>query len=167
MGTWLKFLRIHCPLFTQHLPMLVPTSTLIHRILWRAGCTFITVVVSDSFNLWTSAYQASLSFTISQSLLDSCPLSGWCHATILSSFVPFSSRLQSFLAWGSFPMSWLFAWGGQSIGASASASVLPMNIQDWFPLAWTGWISLLSKGLSRVFSSTVHLKAPVLQCLAK
>ena len=85
---------------------------------------------------------------------NSCPLSRWCHPTISSSVVPFSFCLQSFPASGSFPMSGLFASGGQSIGASASASVLPMNIQDWFPLGWTGWISLQSKGLSRVFSNT-------------
>ena len=81
-----------------------------------------------------------------------CPLSQWCHPTISSSVTPFSSRPQSSLTSGSFPMSWLFASGGQSIGTSASASVLPMNIQDWFLLGWTGWISLKSKGLSRVFS---------------
>ena len=78
---------------------------------------------------------------------NSCPLSWWCHPTISSSFTPFSSCLQSFQASGSFPMSWLFTLGGQSIGTSASASVLPMNIQDWFPLGLTGWISLQSKGL--------------------
>ena len=89
---------------------------------------------------------------------DSCPLSWWCHLTISSSVVPFSSCLQSFPASGSFQMSQLFASGGQSIGASASASVLPMNIQDWFPLGWTGWISLQSKGLSRVFSNTTVWK---------
>ena len=88
---------------------------------------------------------------------DSCPLSQWCHAAILSSVVPFSC-LQSFPASGSFPMSWIFTSGGQSIRASASASVLPMNIQDWFPLGWTGWISLQSKGFSRVFSSTTVWK---------
>ena len=85
---------------------------------------------------------------------NSCPLSQWCHPIISSSVVPFSSRLQSFPASGSFPMSQFFASGGQSIGVSASTSVLPMNIQDWFPLGWTGWISLQSKGLSRVFSNT-------------
>ena len=78
---------------------------------------------------------------------DSCPLSRWCHPTISSSVVPFSSGPQSFPTSGSFQMSQLFASGGQNIGASASISVLPMNIQDWFPLGWTGWISLLSKGL--------------------
>ena len=89
---------------------------------------------------------------------NSCPLSWWYHPTISSSVVPFSSHLQSFPASVSFPMSQLFASGGQSIGVSASVSVLPMNIQDWFPLGWTGWISLLSKGLSRVFSNTTVQK---------
>ena len=84
---------------------------------------------------------------------NSCPLSRWCHPTISSSVAPFSSCLQSFPASGSFPVSQLFASGGQSIEVSASASVLPMNIQDWFPLGLTGLISLLSKGFSRVFSS--------------
>ena len=85
---------------------------------------------------------------------DSCPSSQWCHPTISSSVIPFSSRLQSFPASGSFPMSQLFASGGRSIGPSALASVLPMHSQDWFPLGWTGWNSLQSKGLLRVFSST-------------
>ena len=89
---------------------------------------------------------------------DACLLSQWCHPTISSSVVPFSSCLQSFPASGYFLMSWLFASGGQSIGASASASVFPMNIQDWFPLGWTGLISLQSKGLSRVFSNTAVQK---------
>ena len=84
---------------------------------------------------------------------NSCPLSQWCHPTISSSVIPFSSCLQSFPISGSFPVSQFFASGGQSIRVSASASVLPMNIQDWFPLGWTGWISLQSKGLSRVFSN--------------
>ena len=83
---------------------------------------------------------------------NSRPSSWWCHPTISSSVVPFSSCLQSFPASGSFPVSQFFASGGQSIGVSASTSVLPMNIQDWFPLGWTGWISLEFKGLSRVFS---------------
>ena len=83
-----------------------------------------------------------------------CPLSRWCHPAISSSVIPFSSCPQSLPASGSFPISQLFAWGGQSIGVSASASVLPMNTQDWSLLGWTGWISLQSKGLSRVFSNT-------------
>ena len=85
---------------------------------------------------------------------NSCPSSRWCHPAISSSVVPFSSCPQSLPASGSFPMSQLFAWSGQSIGISASASVLPMNTQDWSPLGWTGWISLQPKGLSRVFSNT-------------
>ena len=89
---------------------------------------------------------------------NSCPSSWWCHPTILSFVVPFSSHLQSFPASGSFQMSQFFASGGQSIGVSASASVLPMDIQDWFPLGWTGWIFLQSKGLSRVFSNTTVQK---------
>ena len=78
---------------------------------------------------------------------NSCPLSQWCHPTISSSVIPFSSCLQSLPASGSFPISQFFASGSQSIGVSTSASVLPMNIQDWFPVGWTGWISLQSKGL--------------------
>ena len=93
---------------------------------------------------------------------NSCPLSWWCHPNISSSVSPFSSCLQSLPTSGSFPMSQFFAWGGQRIGISALASVLPMNIQDWFLLAWTGWISLQSKGLSRVFSSQ-NLKASTLR----
>ena len=85
---------------------------------------------------------------------NSCASRQWCHPTISSSVVPFSSCPQSFPASGSFPVSQFFSWGGQSIGASASASVLSMNIQDWSPLGWTGLISLLSKRLSRVFSNT-------------
>ena len=94
---------------------------------------------------------------------NSCPLSQWCHPTIASSVVPFSSCLQSFLASGSFQMSQFFTSGGQSIGVSASTSVPPMNIQDWFHLVWTGWISLHSKGLSRVFSQHHSSKASILR----
>ena len=85
------------------------------------------------------------------------PLSWWCHPIISSSVIPFSFP-QSFLASGSFPMSRLLAWGGQRIRVSASESILPMNIQDWSPLGWTGWISLQSKGLSRVFSNIIAQK---------
>ena len=86
--------------------------------------------------------------------LNSCPLSQWCHPTISFSVVPFSSCPQSFPELGSFPVNHFFASGVQSIGGSASASVLPINIQDWFPLGWTALISLQSRGLSRVFSNT-------------
>ena len=89
---------------------------------------------------------------------DSGPLSQWCYPAISSSVIPFSSCPQSFLAWGSFPMSQHFARGGQNIGVSASTSVLPMNTQVWSPLGWAGWISLQSKGLSRVFSNTTVQK---------
>ena len=85
---------------------------------------------------------------------NSCASSQWCHPAISSSVVPFSSCLQSLPASGSFPISQLFAWGSQSIAVSASASLPPMNTQDWSPLGWTGWISLQSKGLSRVFSNS-------------
>ena len=88
----------------------------------------------------------------------SCPLSWWCHPTISSSVIPFSSHLQSFPASESFQMSRFFASGGQSIGVSASESVLPVNTQDWFPLGWAGWISLLSKKLSRIFSNITFQK---------
>ena len=89
---------------------------------------------------------------------NSCPLSQWCHPTTSSSVIPFSSCLQSFPASGSFPVSQFFTSGSPSIGVSTSASVLPMNTQDWFPLGWTGWISLQSKRLSRVFSNTTVQK---------
>ena len=89
---------------------------------------------------------------------NSCPLSRWCHPTISSSVIPFSSCPQSFPASGSFPMSQLFVSDGQSTGVSASTSDLPMNTQDWSPLGWTGWISLQSKQLSRVFSNTTVQK---------
>ena len=97
---------------------------------------------------------------------NSYPPIQWCHPAISSSFVPFSSCPQSLPASGSFPMSQLFAWGGQSIGVSASASVLPMNTQDWSPLGWTGWISLQSKGPSRVFSNTTVQKLIIFWCSA-
>ena len=89
---------------------------------------------------------------------NSCASSWWCHPAISSSVVPFSSCPQSIPTSESFPMSQLFAWGDQSIGVSTSASVLPMNTQDWSPLVWTGWISLQFKGLSRVFSNTTVQK---------
>ena len=89
---------------------------------------------------------------------NSCLLSRWCHSAVSFSVIPFSSCPQSFPVSGSFQMSWLLTSSGRSIGVSASASVLPMNIQDWFPLGWTGWISLLSKGFSRAFSNTIVQK---------
>ena len=106
---------------------------------------------------WTVAHQASQSFTVSRVCSNSCTLSQWCHP-IISSVIPFSSCPQSFLASGSFPVNWLFASDGQTIGASASASVLPVNIQGSFPLGLSGWFPLLTKGLSRVFSRTTIQK---------
>ena len=90
---------------------------------------------------------------------NSCPSSRWCHPAISSSVVPFSSCPQSLPASGSFPMSQLFTWSGQSIGVSASASVLPMDTQDWYPLGWTGWISLQSKGLTRFIKVSTNILA--------
>ena len=115
-------------------------------------------LVSLFATAWTAACQPSLSFTISWSLFKHMPLSWWCHSTVSSSVAFFSFCLQSSPASASFPMSWLFTSGGQSTEASASASVLPRNIQGWFPLGLTNLISLLSKGLSRVFSSTTTQK---------
>ena len=125
----------------------------------RALLLFNHSVLSDA--LRTHGLQHARLFCPPPSLgvcSNSCPLSRWCHPTISSSVVLFSSCLLSFPASGSFPVSWLYASGGKSIGVSASASVLPMNIQDWFPLGWRGWISLQSKGLSRVFSNTTVQK---------
>ena len=123
-------------------------------------CFFSSVqsVVPDS--LWPHGLQharPSCLSPIPRVYPNSCPLNQWCHPTISSSVIPFSC-LQSFPASGSFQMSQLCMSGGQNIGVSASTSVLPVNIQDWFPLGWTGWISLQSKGLSRVFSNTTVQK---------
>ena len=107
---------------------------------------------------WIAACQASLSITISRSSLNSHQSSWWCHPAISSSVVPFSSCPQTLPASESFPMSQLFASGGQSTGVSALASVLPKNTQGWSASEWTGWISLQSKGLSRVFSNTTVQK---------
>ena len=107
---------------------------------------------------WTTAHQASLSITSSQSLPKLMSIESVMPSSISSSVVPFSSCPQSIPASETFPMSQLFPWGGQSIGVSALASVLPMNTQDWSPLGWTGWISLQSKGLSGVFSNTTVQK---------
>ena len=119
---------------------------------------FSCSVMFDSATPWTAACRASLSITNSRSLLKLMSIESVIHPTISSSVVPFSSCLQSSPASGSFPMNQLFTSNGQSIGASASASVLPMNIQDCFPLRLTGWISLLSKRLSRIFSNTTAQK---------
>ena len=107
---------------------------------------------------WIAARQASLSITNSQNLLKLKFIESMMPSSHLNSLIPFSSHPQSLPASGSFPVSQLFAWGGQRIGVSVSASVLPMNTQDWSPSGWNGWISLQSKGLSRVFSNTTVQK---------
>ena len=143
---------------------------------WPRDRTWFSRIAGRFFTTWTTSSDQFSHLVMSDSLRphelqharppcpspmpgvysNSCPLSQWCHPTISSSVVPFSSHLQSFPASESFQMSQLFTSGGQSIGTLASTSVLPMNTQDWSPLGWTGWISLQSKGLSRVFSNTVH-----------
>ena len=125
----------------------------------QSGNQFSHSVMSDS--LWPRGLQHArlpCPSPTPRSYSNSCPLSQGCHPAISSSVVPFSSHLQSFPAPGSFQISQFFTSSGQSIGISASASVLPVNMQDWFPLGWTSWLSLQSKGLSRVFSNTTVQK---------
>ena len=112
------------------------------RILGFLCCCSVTQLGQILCDPWI-AHQASCPLPSTGACSNSCPSSRWCHPTVSSSVVPFSSRLQSFPASGSFPMSQLFASGGQSIGASASASALPVHTQGWLPLGWTGWISLV------------------------
>ena len=161
------------PNFTnQLLRRFIPTSIFV-KVRLRHFLFFIVLETKASRCFFTSVGQFSCS-VVSDSLRphglqhsrlrcpsptpracsNSCPSSWWCHPTIPSSVVPFFFHLQSFPALGSFQMSQFFSSGGQSIGVSALPSVLPVNIQDWFPLGWTGWISFQSKGLSRVFSNT-------------
>ena len=142
--------------------MVVPYPQLLHScelVFSISSVQFSCSVTSDS--LWPHGLQHARPPCPSPTprvYTNSCPLGQWCHPIISSSVVPFSSPHQSFPALGSLQMSQFFASGGQSIGVSASASVLPMNIQDWFPLGWTCWISLQSKGLSKVFSNTTIQK---------
>ena len=142
------------------------------RVLWKQVHVFQALLLQDkpehwivsqfshsvmSDSLWPHGLQHAKPPCLSPTprvYSNSSPLSRWCHLTISSSVVPFSSCFQSFPASGSFPMSQFFTSGGQSIGVSASALVLPMNIQDWFPLGLTGWLSSQSERLSRVFSNT-------------
>ena len=138
-------------------PLSSPTKTL--ELLLKGICCCLVTVMSNS--LWHDELQHTRLLCPPPSpgaYSNSCPLSPWCHPTILSSVTPFSSCPQSFPSSGSFPMNQFFASRGQSIVSSASASLLPMDIQGWFPLGWTGLISLQSKGLSRVFSSTTFQK---------
>ena len=154
-----KFLRSIRSL-NKHLAIWLANTFLMNFSLF--GRCFSSVQLFSRVRLfvtpWTTARQASLSITIPRVHPNPCPLNQWCHPNTSSPATPISSCLQSFPAWGSWPMSQPFASGGQSIGASASSSVLPMNIQDWFPLGCTGLISLQSKGLSRVFSNTTVQK---------
>ena len=138
-------------------PCLVSSLVNYHQIAMTFACIsqFSRSVVS--YSLWPHGLQhASLPCPSPTpgAYSNSCPSTQWCHPTISSSVIPFSSHPEAFLASGSFQMSQFFTSVGQSIGVSTSASALPMNIWDWFPLGWTGWISLQSKGLSRVFSNT-------------
>ena len=126
---------------------------------WINSVQFSHSVISNS--LWPRGLQhTSLPCTspTPRACSKSFPSSLWCHPIISSSVVPFSSCLQSFPASGSFPVSWFFTSGGQCVGISAIASVLPMNIQDWFPFGWTGWISLQPKGVTRAFCNTTIQK---------
>ena len=125
------------------------------QIIFHDSVQFSRSVVSDSLQPHESQHTRPPCPSLTPGVYsNSCRLSQWYHPTISSSVIPFSSHLQSFPASGSFQMSQFFVSGGQSIGALTSASALSMNTQDWFPLGWTGWISLQSKGLSRVFSNT-------------
>ena len=126
---------------------------------WVSSVQFSRLVVSDSLRPHELQHARPPCPSPTAGVYpNSCPSSPWCHPAISSSVVPFSSCPQSLPASESFSMSHLFAWGGQSIGVSALALVLPMNSQDWSPVEWTGWISLQSKGLSRVFSNTTVQK---------
>ena len=141
------------------LPLLFLVLLIILPFNLFSSVQFSRSVMSDS--LWTHGLQQArlpCPSPTPRAYPNSCPLSQWCIQSISSSLIPFSSCRQSFQASRSFQMSQLFTSGGQNIGVSASTSVLSMNIQDWFPLEQTGWISLQSKGLSRVFSNTTVQK---------
>ena len=150
--SWVEFGS--CCYGDPHIPLALPGST-------NSSVQFRSVQLLSRVQLfatpWTAARLASLSITNSQSLLKFMSIKLVMPSKYLILCYPLL-RLQSFPASGSFPMSQFFASGGQSVGVSASASVLPMNIQDWFPLGWTDWISLQSEGLSRVFSNTTVQK---------
>ena len=159
------------PSHSRSLPTTSFLPFLPHQQMWNRYISLYTVqfshsVVSDS--LWPRGLQHTrlpCPSPTPRACSNSSPLSRWCYPTISSSVVPFSSCLQSFPASGSFQMSQFFTSGGQSIGVSSSTSVLPMNIQVWFPLGWTGWISLQSKGLSRVFSNATVQKRPLFKSM--
>ena len=149
-------------MFTENLSIL---SLALHQELFRApkaqngSVQFSCSVMSDSLQPHGLQHtRPPCPSSTRRASSNSCPLSRWCHQIISSSVIPFSSHLQSYPASGSFPVSQFFTLGGQSMGVSALASILPMNILDWFPLGLTGWLSLQSKGLSRVFSNTTVQK---------
>ena len=140
---------------------LLNQSRALNRLLMIMGeLQFSSVQLLSRVWLWDTMDCSMPGFPVHHQVpeMDSYPSSWWCHPTISSSVVSFSSYLQSFSASGSLPLSQFFTSGGQSIGVSASTSVLPMSIQDWFPLGWTGLISLRPKGLSRVFFNTTVQK---------
>ena len=156
---------------TQHFPSLAPNARLALLHMCDTAAIQIPVIVTFQFSSVQSLSRVWLFATpwITHTrppcpsptpgvYSNPCPLRWWCHPTISSSVVPFSFCPQSLPASGLFPMSQLFTWGGWSTGVSASTSVLPMNTQDWSPLGWTGWISLQSKGLSKVFFNTTVQK---------
>ena len=141
--------------------LILRSLPLIKEMIYYWCCSITQLLFNNSNSLWPHELQYAGPSCPSPTpwvYPNSCPLSWWCHPTISSSIIPFSSCPQSFPASGSFPMSQLFASGGQTIEVSTSSSVLPMNTQDWSPLGWTGWISLQAKGLSRVFSNTTVQK---------
>ena len=137
---------------------LIPNSRIENKWFYSQSVQFSHSVLSDSLRPHESQHARHPCPSPTPGIHpNSCASSWWCNLAISSSVIPFSSW-QSLPASVSFPMSQLFTWGGQSIGVSASASVLPINTQDWSPLEWTGWLSLQSKGLSRVFSNTTVQK---------
>ena len=151
-------LFLHCCPINKFFSTIFLDSVYMHSV---SSVQFSLWVVSDSLRPHDSQHARPPCPSPTPGIYsNSCPSSQWCHPAISSSVIPFSSCSQSLPASGSFPTSQLFAWDGQSIGVSASASVLPMNTQGWSPLGWTGWISLQSKGLSRVFSNTTVQKHP-------
>ena len=141
---WPTLVNDSCALEKNYMPLLLCQFFSKKQLGWELSSVQSLSHVRLFATPWTAECQASLSITNTQSLLHSYKLSQWCHPTISCSVIPFFSRLQSFPASGSFPMTHFFTSGGQSIGVSASESVLPMNIQDWFPLGLIGWISLQS-----------------------
>ena len=156
---WRSFHLVFPPKFISDSPSLCVISYLHVTSTWGQFSSVSRSIVSNSLRPHgLQLARLSCPSPTPGAYSNSYPSSWWCHPTISSSVVPFSFCLQSFPAPGSFPRSQFFASGGQGIEISASASVLPMNIQDWFPLGWTGWISLQFRGLSRVFSNTTVQK---------